>query len=342
MRSPQYQLDIQPYARPFQRPLVTHHGRWPVREGLLLKLTRLEDQQVGFGEVAPLPHFGSETMAEALTWLRSHCQNSLLLSDKTRFQVPDALPACQFALEAAWENLICPAVSFNALRSCQLLPTGVTAMTSPIIRETARDPVLPPTFKWKIGVEDPNLEMDWFRQLVTQLPPGSRLRLDANGGLDRPTAERWLAECDRLPGSSITVDCLEQPLPPDQLDPMLRLDQQFRTPIALDESVATLQHLLDCYGRGWRGLWVIKPAIAGSPQRLRQICRDLNLDVIWSSALETPIGQRFITTRLIPSIAEPTRAIGFGIDHWFRDNHLGVGDEQIWQQLSMSRMTCGD
>ena len=52
------------YRLPFLRTVRTAHGPWTAREGLLV---RLEDGagRVGYGEVAPMPEFGTETLAEA-------------------------------------------------------------------------------------------------------------------------------------------------------------------------------------------------------------------------------------------------------------------------------------
>ncbi|HRE08169.1 MAG TPA: o-succinylbenzoate synthase, partial [Opitutaceae bacterium] len=56
-----YELDHRRYALPFRTPLRTAHGRWSVREGLLLRL-RTEEGATGYGEVAPIPGFGRETL----------------------------------------------------------------------------------------------------------------------------------------------------------------------------------------------------------------------------------------------------------------------------------------
>ena len=52
------------YQLPLRAPLRTAHGPWAEREGIIV---RLEDEagRVGFGEIAPIPWFGTETMAEA-------------------------------------------------------------------------------------------------------------------------------------------------------------------------------------------------------------------------------------------------------------------------------------
>ena len=59
-----YLFEFKRYCQPLQLPLRTAHGVWAKREGLII---RLEDESgaVGYGEIAPIPWFGSETLAEA-------------------------------------------------------------------------------------------------------------------------------------------------------------------------------------------------------------------------------------------------------------------------------------
>lgn len=59
------QFEFRPYARPFYRPLQTNHGEWTVREGILIRLMD-KSGRVAWGEIAPIPWFGSETLAAAL------------------------------------------------------------------------------------------------------------------------------------------------------------------------------------------------------------------------------------------------------------------------------------
>jgi O-succinylbenzoate synthase len=97
----------------------------------------------------------------------------------------------------------------------------------------------------------------------------------------------------------------------------------YSTPIALDESVATLDQLEDCYKRGWRGIFVIKTAIAGSPRRLRQFCQAHAIDAVFSSVFESAIA-RLAALQLAAELSNPNRAIGFGVNHWFNE------DDKTW------------
>lgn len=318
-----YCFSFRPYLRPFHHPLHTHHGVWRNRRGILLRLSG--EGRVGWGEIAPLPWFGSESFEQAL----QYCQQlPAEITTEQIFEIPMTLPACQFGFESAWENLHLNqgATQTAALAVCGLLPTGKAALSAwpDLWHQGCR------TLKWKIGVAPLDHELAILQDLVAALPPTAKLRLDANAALSFAESEAWLRACDPL-----GVEFLEQPLAVDQLDQMRVLGSRFSTPIALDESVATLQQLQHCYERGWRGLVILKPAIAGSPRRLRRFCQQHSLTVIFSSVLETEIGRQ-AGLRLAAELATPGYAQGFGVGHWFGDDGFNypVADlEKRWHCL---------
>jgi O-succinylbenzoate synthase len=312
---PLISVEFRTYRRQFRQPLKTHHGIWRAREGIILRLTDAAGN-VGWGEIAPIPWFGSETPTQALEFCRSLAGK---LTQETIAAIPATLPACQFGFESAWEVLTGTGgqtPTDKRLAYSYLLPAGEAALAVGKNYQQGR------TFKWKIGVTQPEVEMAIFEELMQVLPVGSKIRLDANGGLTLATAIAWLELSDRIG----VVEFVEQPLPTADFPQMLAWSQTYQTPIALDESVATLQQLKECYQQGWRGIFVIKPVIAGSPRRLRQLCANYPIDLVFSSVFETNIG-RVAALRLAAELSSGDRAVGFGVDSWFED------EEQNWLEL---------
>ncbi|MBD2114009.1 MULTISPECIES: o-succinylbenzoate synthase [Cyanophyceae] len=322
------ELALKPYRRRFAQPLQTAHGPWMWREGLLI---RLEDSlgRVGYGEVAPIPWFGSESVAEALAFCQAQG------SEWRSHPVPAELPATQFGLESAMAELA--AENFDIWQEpsstaiCGLLPAGERALAIAPQRFAQGHR----TLKWKIGVHPITDEIHWLNQLVQALPLDARLRLDANGGLSSAQAKQWLVACDRVNTNPqlATIEYLEQPLPPDQLTEMTALGNGYQTAIALDESVATVAQLENCWDQGWRGVFVVKPAIAGSPQELEAFCQKNLPRLVFSSAFETVIGRRAalaIAARCSPA---PAPALGFGTQGWFADNWDTLTPAELWERL---------
>lgn len=326
--------EFREYRRAFRRPLMTAHGVWSERRGILVKLTDAAGR-TGYGEIAPLPWFGSETLEAAIALCQS-LPEFLDLADIRA--IAPTLPAGQFGLESAWDSLMQHDPRKSDLPDWEpphlsaLLPAGEGAISAwkPLWDRGHR------TFKQKIGVGELAAEQAAFAELVGQLPPRARLRLDANGGLDWDTACRWLEQCAVHP----QVEFLEQPLAPSQFDAMLKLAERFPTSLALDESVATLAQLRTCWQRGWRGVVVIKAAIAGFPSQLRAFCQQHPVDLVWSSALETAVARRYIQAHLVQpenSGNRPDRALGYGVAHWFCDPAFEQDSAAaLWQTLTAS------
>ena len=328
--SPEYQFSFRPYRRPFKTPLENVRGPWAVREGIIV---RLEDAagRLGFGEIAPLEGFGTESMADALKYCAS-------LGDRTDGAVlsatPPQLPCCAFALESALEVLNDGAADPEDRRVeiCALLPAGSLVLDAldGLAEQGFR------TFKWKIGIEELANEQNIFREIVRSLPDGSRLRLDGNGRFAQAEAEAWLRLCDEC-----RVEFFEQPLSPEHSSELLKFAREFKTPIALDESVAGLDSLKKAVDGDWPGLLVVKPSIMGSPAAFRKWWPDCACPLIFSSAFETAIGYQ-AGLRLAAEAGSPGHASGFGISGFFPDDGLhlhGTGPQADPDQCSTQDFT---
>jgi o-succinylbenzoate synthase len=299
------------YQRPFRQPLTTSHGVWKIREGIVIQLTDSTgtSQQ---GEIAPIPWFGSESIDRAVSFCQQVGAN---ITTAEIYQIPDDLPACQFGFGSALTAFDADAVIIDRSPAniSALLPSGAAA----IERVDALSAQGYSTFKWKIGVLPIAQEVAIWTQLMTVLPGRAKLRLDANGGLTDAQAHQWLALCSR----EARIEFIEQPLSPEAIEQTISLAQRYDTPIALDESVATFDRLQLVYDRGWRGIYVVKPGIAGFPWRLAAFITQYQLDVVFSSVMETHIGAA-AAIRLASSL-QLSRSLGFGVDEWFNDIDVG-------------------
>jgi o-succinylbenzoate synthase len=302
-----YQFTYSIYQRPFRQPLKTSHGVWEIRSGIIIQLTDSLGRYHQ-GEIAPIPWFGSESIDGAELFCQ---QVGDSITDDRIHQIPDYLPACQFgfgsaltAFNSAEGNKIEPTLAISGL-----LPAGAAAIDK--LRALSLRGYS--TFKWKIGVLPIGAEVAIWNQLMMALPSDAKLRLDANGGLTDKEAERWLETCRQ----ETRIEFIEQPLSPDAIERTIELANIYHTPIALDESVATFDRIQSAHTQGWRGIYVIKPGIAGFPWKLAELITRYQLDVVFSSVMETNVG-RAAAFRLASSLSLE-RSMGFGIDEWFSD-----------------------
>jgi O-succinylbenzoate synthase len=71
----------------------------------------------------------------------------------------------------------------------------------------------------------------------------------------------------------------------------------------------------------WPGLYVLKVALLGAPQRLAAWLQQISDDkIIYSSALETTVGRQN-ALQWVAQWGGPKRALGFGVEAW-----LGAGE----------------
>jgi len=341
-----YLLSHRRYRLPFRAPLRTAHGVFDVREGLLV---RLEDErgQVGYGEAATLPWFGTETEEVVEDLVRA-------LGSEPEANDLDRLPAAGGCLR----NAVASALEMIAggdlpeskpLPVAALLPAGRAALAriGPLGEAGFR------TFKWKVGVGDLEDELALLDDVCARLPDGARLRLDANGAWNRRQAERWLERTAERP-----VEFVEQPsfakasegaaLVRRVEDTLMGLAGDYPTPLALDESLVGDGDVERWLGAGWPGVYVIKPALCADVGTALKRLAAAKAPVVFSSALETALGARAALGWAFRWNG-PVRALGFGVWPLFadarfdgpalapflrREDVMRIDPEAVWNALS--------
>ena len=280
-----------PYLRSFRQPLVTAHGEWSFREGFIIRLEDAEGS-IGFGEMAPLPWFGTETAEQALGWCKA--QSNELSGE---LSIPFDLPCVQFALTSALQQLAQEPIQRS-------FPLAALANTPSSFEE--KQSAGYSTFKTKIGVESFEIEFRRIQDWISCLNPGQLLRLDANGGLSESQFVAWLEVLEGKP-----IEFIEQALPPGLENRMLELVEPFSTTLALDESVSGI----DALNRWahWPGPVVIKPSILGNPPE------SLPAGGIGSSVFETAFGLEACLQYLARNQVSDT-AIGFDTESFFDED----------------------
>lgn len=314
------------YRLALRAPVRTAHGVWTEREGLIVRLARHAEERageeegrsvVGWGEVAVLPWFGTETADEAVA---TCAEIGKEIDDEVIAAVPKKLVCLRSALAMAraecgnrGEQRKKSSVGERPyLGVAALVPAGRAAVGQ--VREKAESGFR--VFKWKVGVGDIADELGILDDVCGVLPEGAKLRLDANGAWDRRKAERWLERCAERP-----VEFVEQPIAAGARgadDVLLGLAGDWPTPIALDESLVGERDLERWLGAGWTGVWVVKPSLLGDVAGAMARLEKAKAAVVFSSALETAVGARAALRVAFAWKGEP-RALGFGVWPLFAD-----------------------
>lgn len=269
-----YTVESLAYGRTFVNPLETSRGVWSLREGLIVRIEA--ESGVGFGEVAPLPEFGTEDLKAAEMGLKKFISEGKILG-------LEGLPCCNFGVSAALAQAR-GMFSTNEKREYSvagLLPAGTSALE---VLKTKLEAGYE-TFKWKVGVAPIAEEQALFESLIDSLSLGQRLRLDANAGWTEAEFAEWLAF---LKPRAKWVEFIEQPLAVGAEARMLKGRDVSGIEIALDESLNG--ESADTHLAEWPGALVVKAMLMGDCQVLRDRLDLLSDRVVLSSVFETGVG----------------------------------------------------
>ena len=194
--APLARLDLWRYRVPMRGPAPVAE-----REGALLAWQPAGRAHPLWSEAAPLPGFSAESLADCLAALRRGLGEPPAWRDGVPVVAPDLPAAARFALESGWLQMGARLGRVPQLRSATLISAQALASGAwPEIRGGAA--------KVKVG-SDPDHEHHQLRRLIGHLPPGARLRLDANRSLDHDGVARLLAGLESQP-----IDYIEEPLLP--------------------------------------------------------------------------------------------------------------------------------
>jgi o-succinylbenzoate synthase len=286
-------LRFAPYSLALRSPLQTAHGPIERREGFEIWIG------AGRGEAAPLPTFGTESLAECGAALEA--AGAALAGAPAPETIDDvealigSLPrAARFGVELALlddlarrrEMPLAKLLSKDAaleVPACALLGAEEPAALAREARAAAQG-----GFRTvKLKVAQGALEDDLARAAVVRdaAGPGMRLRIDANAGWSE---ERALTALRRL--SPLGIELCEEPVGDSRA--LRRLKGATGVPIAADESFAASSHreqLFEC-----ADVVVLKPALLGgllSALRWARRARDRGIQPLVTTALDGAIAR---------------------------------------------------
>lgn len=300
------------YRRSFAGSFSNAREQFPKREGLLIRIED-RDGRVGFGEVAPIPSFGSESFPSALTMAVSLEER---LEMEPFLDELEGYPAFRWACESALE-MIEQEGAWPTLEK----PWAVCGLVSDLCDEQAISERLEMHYqglKFKIGKGKVSDEMRALDRVVNMSDAKVQLRLDANGMLSVAETTRWLEWAAENP-----VEFIEQPLAKGEELEMRKIGSDFPTPLALDESVGSVDELKRWRDQQWLGLYVIKPSLSGGFRSLADELASGASDCVFSSALETKVGASNAISFAL-RFGDQSRSLGFGVEQLFADRNVGL------------------
>lgn len=323
-------LSLLPYRLPLRRPWQSARGLFTERTGWLVRAE--STGTFGYGDCAPLPEAGTETPSVASRVLE------LWRGELPGRRIEGALgcllganggdaPAAQWALECALLDLEsrlagvplrCWVLGAKQAPMDDRVPVNAPLgtcmdLTPESIREAVRAGYR--VLKLKLGCADPDDELGHLASLAGGLPPGVRLRLDANGAWEPPVAERAIRALNDLP-----VESLEEPLVRPEPVELARLQTLAAFPLALDESLPRILRGSQGGGLPVRRA-VIKPAVIGGVSAtlgLAERLRRLGVEVVLTGIVDGAPGL-WATVQVAAAIGSPL-AQGLATWDWLAED----------------------
>jgi O-succinylbenzoate synthase len=236
--------DLLGSLRAFAIPMRTKFRGITVREGALLR------GPAGWGEFSPFAEYGPR---ESGRWLASAIESATVPWPEP---VRDRIPV----------NVTVPAVGPERAREI-VAASGC---------RTAKVKVAEPG-------QLPAQDIDRVAAVRAALGPQGRIRVDANGGWDVPTAARMLRELSRY-----GLEYAEQPCA--TLAELAELRRLAEVPVAADESIRRADDPLRVRAAGAADIVVVKVQPLGGVRPALRVAEACGLPVVVSSAVDSSAG----------------------------------------------------
>jgi o-succinylbenzoate synthase len=291
-------VEARPYRLLLRRPWRSSKGELHVRCGWLVRLWTA-DGSIGYGDCAPLPQHGTETLEAAGERL------SAQLVNLAGWEVREALtsldppargaPAARCGIETALLDLLGQGNGRSLAQQLGRTPRSRVPVNAALgalgpdsgqrIRLAAGNGYR--VVKLKVGLRPLAQELACLEALADGIPPGVRIRLDGNGRWTESEAGRFLAAVRDLP-----VESLEEPVAQPSAAGLKRLQALVPWPLALDESLPqwNLRRLLD--DPPVRRI-VLKPMVQGGllpALALAGPARDVGVEVLVTTTFDSAVG----------------------------------------------------
>jgi len=120
--------------------------------------------------------------------------------------------------------------------------------------------------KIKLGYNNIYDDIEQMEQIASLYGPKIKFRIDVNGQLDLVQAIRFCKSMEKF-----NIEYIEQPLPKNDLDDLSELRMHTEIPIAVDESLTSIESAQTIIDIQAADIFVIKPMIIGDYNEINEI-----------------------------------------------------------------------
>jgi len=287
---------VHPFSLPLRSPLSTASGDVAERSGFLV---RYDHRGVrGLGEATPLPGW-TESLADCERGLERALEAGTGGDHSAAVLELDAdvVPAARHGFATALLDADARADDiplyqwFDDTRRVDRVPVNATVgdgdRETTVERASAAVDRGFDCLKLKVGARPVDADVERVRAVRETVGDDVTLRLDANGGWDRPAAERALERVDPL-----DVAYVEQPLAADDLTGLADL-RGGGVDIAVDETLAE-RSMADVFDAAAADVVILKPMVLGGPgnaHTLAMRARDWGIEPVVTTTVDAAVAR---------------------------------------------------
>ncbi|HBX65977.1 MAG: o-succinylbenzoate synthase [Balneola sp.] len=320
-------LSYYKYRLPFKQPFRSAGKEFAYREGLILVFN--DGEVEAYGEVAPLPGFSNETLAQVTEVLKmngNHLQETIANGNGAEtLKMLDQIhhfPSLGFGLDTLLHDLEAKKKGISlGDHLFKDFPESVTANATLPLNETAKTLTKAKslieqgfeTLKVKVG-DDFETELNLLQDLRNQFPD-IKIRIDANQAWNQEEAIKHLKTLQAL-----DIEYCEQPVAEDRIAELAMVKENSEIPIAADESIRNKEQATELSEKKAADLFVLKPMLLGTFDNIFVTNRTSvthNIESIFTTSLESAVGRAVIAT-FAAGLGRKFRAQGLATGNLFR------------------------
>ncbi|MBD3276566.1 MAG: o-succinylbenzoate synthase [Candidatus Marinimicrobia bacterium] len=340
-------MELHTLSLRFRKQFQNRKSGFQTRDLLIAEISN--GSLTGFGEIAPLPGYSRESLTQARDQFVGISQQ-IEVKELVK-QAPsnilenilnlDLYPSVEFGVLSALLDLRAKSRKFSihrllsahtvkSIRCNALIGLENRNETAHLASEAAKNGFH--RVKLKFGRPEFGKDLEALQAAVDAAGPDILFRLDVNGGWEYAQAQRHLHTLADYP-----IDYIEQPLPAEQLDQLTQLQFESTIPIALDESIISINRWETFFKQSPVRTLVIKPMIHGlfflSPA-FQTLTETETVRVIISSSFESPVGHAFLC-QLAAAVA-PDEFHGLStLDLFEKSSKIGNGYLQTGERIRL-------
>ena len=285
-------IESHPYELTFKASFKTAKSNYKHRKGSIIKM--FIDDFIGLGEVAPLLGFHEESLLEcyyALEAINQSISNIEDIASDELFEIfklhSEGKPSLLFGLQTALLDILSQKseVPLNRYLNNHCLDVIKLNAVHSIHASNNNFNVV----KVKLGYNNIHDDIEMMTQISSLYQSHVQFRIDVNGQLDLVKAIRFCKTMEQF-----NIEYIEQPLAPNQFEDLSELRMHTNIPIAVDESLTSIESAKQIINAQAADIFIIKPMMIGDYNEVKDIinlARDNDIYCIITNMLDGAINR---------------------------------------------------